>query len=44
MEINQKREALKKVYKSDSWQTKVNKMSDSQITAIYIRLQSERKL
>ena len=38
------REAVKKIGKSDTWKSKVDKMSDAQITAIYIRLKSEGKL
>jgi len=41
---NVEREQLKKVYPSKTWAKKVDNMSDQQITAIYIRLQSERKL
>lgn len=45
MDINQKREELKKAYpNSVQWQEKVKKMSNTQVTAIYIRLSSERKL
>lgn len=42
---NQEREELKKAYpNSEQWHDKVNKMSDDQVTAIYIRLRNERKL
>lgn len=38
------REAVKKIGKSASWTAKVDKMTDAQITAIYIRLKSQGKL
>lgn len=38
------REAVKKIGKSDEWKFKVDKMSESQVTAIYLRLKSEGKL
>jgi hypothetical protein len=41
--VNEKEEILK-VYKSDSFREKVEKMSPAQITAIYIRLKNEGKL
>lgn len=44
MDDNQKREALKKVYSSKRWADKVDKMSPAQVTAIYLRLQAEKKL
>ena len=42
--VDQEREELKKLYSSDSWNDKVDKMSDSQVTAIYLRFKSEGKL
>lgn len=43
--VEQKREELKKAYPhSDSWASKVNKMSESQVIAIYTRLSAQRKL
>lgn len=40
-----KREELKKAYpNSDSWKEKVEKMSEGQVTAIYIRLKAQGKL
>ena len=44
MDIFYKREAVKKLYSSDSWQDKVKNMSDSQVVAIYLRFQREGKL
>jgi hypothetical protein len=44
MDDNQKREALKKVYPSAKWATKVDKMSSAQVTAVFLRLQAEKKL
>lgn len=42
---NQEREALKRAYpKSTSWAEKVDKMSPSQVTAVYIRLRAQQKL
>lgn len=39
------REGLKKAYpNSKKWHEKVDKMPDSQVTAVYLRLKSERKL
>jgi hypothetical protein len=44
MASNQEREAVKKIGKSPLWFDKVNRMSDAQVTAIYIRLKTEGKL
>lgn len=44
MATTQEREAVKKIGKSDKWKTKVDKMSDAQVMAIYLRLKAERKL
>ena len=44
MDDYQKREAIKKVYPTDTWDKKVDKMSPAQVTAIYIRFANERKL
>lgn len=38
------REAVKKVGKAQGWSGKVDKMSESQITAIYLRLKSKGQL
>lgn len=44
-DVNKEREELKKAYpKSKGWHEKVDKMPDSQVTAVYIRLQNARKL
>lgn len=43
--INEEREAVKKIGQfPKQWAEKVNKMSDAQIHAIYIRLKSQGKL
>lgn len=45
MSVHMEREQLKKAYpNSKSWAEKVDKMSPSQVTAIYIRLKSQGKL
>lgn len=44
MATQAEREAVKKIGRSDSWKAKVDKMSDAQVTAIYIRLKAEGKL
>jgi hypothetical protein len=38
------REAIKKLGKSKQWIEKVNKMSDAQVVAIYLRAKREGKL
>jgi hypothetical protein len=42
--INQQREAVKKIKMHPGWAARVDKMPDSQVIAIYIRLKSEGKL
>lgn len=37
MTIQEMKDAILKVYKSDSWKRKVEKMHESQITAVYLR-------
>lgn len=44
MAHNQERELLKKVYPAKKWADKVNKMSDAQVIATYLRLKSQGKL
>lgn len=39
--IERKREALKGAYRSAAWRAKVNRMSDAQVIAVYLRLQSQ---
>lgn len=41
---NKEREELKKAYPNKKWKEKVDKMTPEQVTAIYIRLRSQRKL
>jgi len=44
-ELEAKRAAIKKVYNSSaSWAEKVSKMSDAQVTAIYLRFKAQGKL
>lgn len=44
MADNKERELLKTVYPSKKWATKVDKMSDSQVVAVYMRLRAQGKL
>ena len=44
MTITQRRANLKTVYQSATWTQKVDKMSDNQVIAIYLRLQGQGKL
>lgn len=39
-----KREALKKVFPTQSWAEKVKNMPDSQVIAVYLRLKNQNKL
>lgn len=41
---NQERELLKKAYPSKKWAEKVDKMSDSQVVAVFMRLKAQRKV
>lgn len=43
-DIQTKREAVKSVYKAPAWASKVNKMSDAQILAIWQRFRNNKKL
>lgn len=38
------REALKLVYRGQKWVDKVNKMTDAQVVAIYMRFKAQHKL
>jgi len=38
------REAIKQVYLSKKWATKVNKMTDAQVIAVYMRLKLQGKV
>lgn len=42
--VEQKREAVKRVYLSPNWNEKIDKMSDHQVAAIYIRLLDQGKI
>lgn len=44
MSATTERERLKKVYSSTAWSQRVDKMSDSQVIAIYRRLQAQGKI
>jgi hypothetical protein len=44
MNTVKEREAVKRLGRTSSWSEKVDKMSDTQVLAIYLRLRSERKL
>jgi hypothetical protein len=44
MSTLKEREALKKVYPAKKWAEKVNKMSDAQVIATYLRLKSQGKI
>lgn len=44
MPIHEARKIIRNVYTSTSWASKVDKMSDNQIQAIYIRFKAEGKL
>ena len=39
-----KREVLKRLYRSDKWARRVDGMTDDQVTAIYLRLKSQGKI
>lgn len=41
---NAEREALKKAYPSKKWAQQVDKMTESQVVAIYMRLRAQSKL
>jgi hypothetical protein len=43
-DVEDKRRIIMKAYDSDSWETKVKAMSDSQVIAIYLRFKRERKI
>lgn len=37
MNVEQQREEIKKLYSTESWREKVNKMPAAQVTAIYLK-------
>lgn len=41
---HKEREQLKKVYPSSKWAQKVDKMSESQLVAVYMRLKQQNKI
>lgn len=44
MASNQDRETLKNAYPSRKWAQKVDKMSDSQVVAVLMRLRAQNKI
>lgn len=44
MNDHQMREALKKAYPGKAWIEKVNKMSEPQVAAVYLRMKRENKI
>lgn len=42
--VEDKRQALLRVYSSESWSRKVAAMSDSQVIAVYLRFKRDKKL
>lgn len=44
MSIEDMRETIKHVYSSESWKERVTKMSDEQVTAIYLKFKEEGKI
>lgn len=44
MNVMQQREALKGAYSGYKWIQKVKEMSDSQVTAVFLRLKSQNKI
>lgn len=43
-DIENKRRAVALAYSSNAWLDRVNKMSDEQIIAIYLRLKAQKKI
>ena len=43
-DVEAKRRIIMKAYQSDSWESKVKSMSDSQVIAIYLRFKREKKI
>lgn len=41
---SKEREALKAAYPGRQWQQKVIRMSDAQVTAVYLRLKQQNKI
>ena len=42
--VDRKREAIKAVYPSPAWADKVKKMPDTQVAAVFLRLQRQNKI
>lgn len=43
-EVSTKREALKGAYSGAGWASKVQKMDDAQVIAVYLRLKAQGKV
>lgn len=43
-DVAQKREAVKGAYFGPGWKKKVDKMSDEQVIAVYLRLKNQQKI
>lgn len=43
-DIDRMRKAIRDAYTSEAWWKKVDKMSDKQIFAIYVKFKSQKKL
>lgn len=43
-DISKKREAVKGAYKGKQWRDKVDAMPEDQVIAVYLRLQSQKKI
>ena len=39
-----KREAVKRAFSGPKWGSKVDKMSENQVTAVYLRLKSQNRI
>ena len=44
MTVEQMREAVRRVYSGEKWDTKVSRMSESQVVAVYWRFKANNKL
>lgn len=43
-DVSQKREAVMSAYNNPTWHSKVKNMSDSQVTAVFLRLRAQNKI
>jgi hypothetical protein len=44
MDVNQMRELLYTAYPGQKWSDKVKKMTDDQVTAVFLRLRAQKKI